>query len=174
MDVPENMLYAGVAVDIVFGSKGPSFGDLFQVIGQTHPAFPPSGSFDFQRFSDLQFDQVDDYFGVPSLAEDGDDVVIWLYPLVKGRPVDHHPGPFDGIRLSFCVLRNPVRHAEYFLRGVERFARLAPRVFYRSRHMDLGSPPNLDVVRSDIESIAQTWRDRGIEVGSEEALRIDF
>src|SRR5687768_1500602 len=110
-ELSEEMLYAGVSVDILFGTHRPTFGDLFLICGQDHPRFPPSGRFAFDQLADLQFEQVDDYFGVPSLTDDGDDVVVWLYPLVAGEVVDHHPGPFDGIRLDYNVLRNPSRHA---------------------------------------------------------------
>jgi hypothetical protein len=108
----------------LFTNPQPMFGDLFPICGDSHPNFPPTGSFEFERLADLQFSQVDDYFGVQANSDEGEDVPIWLYPLVDGEPVHHHPGPFDGVRLEYNVLRNPVRRAEHFLLCVERFAAL--------------------------------------------------
>ena len=124
MELPEDMLYQGVSVDIAFGEPRPHFGDLFRICGGNHPRFPPTGQFGFERLTDLQFEQVDDYFGVRSVTGEGSDVPIWLYPLVGGQPVHHHRGPFDGVRLEYNILRNPVRRAEHFLRCVEEFAAL--------------------------------------------------
>lgn len=172
--IPESMLYEGVSVDVVFGDPRPRFGDLFLICGDTHPRFPPSGSFGFDRLAELQFEQVDDYFGVSSLADEGDDVVIWLYPLVDGEPVDHHPGPFDGIRLDYNVLRNPARHADHYLRCIREVADLGVAVLYRSRDTELGVPPDLTPVRVDIDAIVARWASQGIIVGSDDALQVDF
>jgi hypothetical protein len=83
-------------VDLKFGARKPSFGDVFQLCGETHPRFPPSGQFPFESLADLGIEQVDDYFAV---TDDGEPV-IWIFPLVDGEVVDHHPGPFDGLRLE--------------------------------------------------------------------------
>ena len=83
-DTPEDILYEGVAVLISFDEPRPNFGDLFLLCGVEHPNFSPGGAIDFSVFEDLQITQVDDYFGVPSLAEEGDDVAVWLYPVVGG------------------------------------------------------------------------------------------
>jgi hypothetical protein len=173
--IPDNMLYEGLAVDMLFAPPGPHFGDLFQICGVGHPHFPPSGQYHFDRLADLQFSQIDDYFGVQSLADDGDDVVVWLYPLVQGKAVHHNPGPFDGLRLDYSVLRNPARHVAYFLRCVEAFASMPiARVLYASRKIDLGVPPNLAPLNEDIEAISRHWREQGIEPGSHDALTIDY
>lgn len=83
-------------VDLMFVDAKPAFGDLFLVCGRTHPSYPPSGQYQFAELSDLGFDQVDDYFAICS---DGDPQV-WLYPLVNGHVVEHHAGPYDGLRLE--------------------------------------------------------------------------
>lgn len=82
--------------DLMFVGAKPTFGDLFLVCGQTHPSFPPTGQHKFAELADLGFDQVDDYFAI---CRDGDPQV-WLYPLVNGRIVEHHAGPYDGVRLE--------------------------------------------------------------------------
>lgn len=173
-DIADDLLYQGVSIDISFGTTRPTFGDLFLICGETHPRFSPSGKFAFESLADLQFDQVDDYFGIRSLRDEGDDVPIWLYPLVHGLPVDHHPGPFDGLRLSYNILRNPARRAEHYLECIAAFARFGTDVFYRNRDIDLGSPPNLSIVRADIDAVVQHWAGQGIETGSVQALEMDF
>lgn len=83
-------------VDLTFGSVKPGFGDVFLLCGDRHPDFPPTGCFGFDQLANLGIEQVDDYFAV---SADGDPVV-WIFPLVKGQVVAHHPGPFDGIRIE--------------------------------------------------------------------------
>ena len=54
-----------------------------------------------------------------------------LFPLVNGEIVHHHPGPFDGIRLGYNVLRNPIEQSEHFLKAIKRFSDMLPvRVLY--------------------------------------------
>lgn len=173
-DVPEDTLFQGLRIDIAFGEPRPSFGDLFRICGGTHPLFPPTGEFGLERLVDLQFEQVDDYFGVRSLINEGTDVPVSLYPLVGGEPVYHHIGPFDGVRLEYSILRNPACRAEHFLRCVEEFAALASGVFYRNRGIMLGTPPNLGLLRDDITAVVQHWASEGVIVGSDEALGVDY
>jgi hypothetical protein len=161
-------------VDIAFAPPGPTFGDLFPVCGSEHPSFPSSGTYAFQSLANLGFTQVDDFFGIRSEDGVGDDVVIWLYPLIKGRSVYHHEGPFDGIRLNFNVLRNPVDRADLFYRCIESFAGLGTRITYASRNLDLAKPPDLRPVKADVAAIVEHWRDQGVEVGSDDALEIDY
>lgn len=117
---------------------------------------------------------MDDYFGVRSLTDEGSDVVVWLYPLVGGEPVHHHPGPFDAVRLEYNVLRQPPRRAEHFLRCVEAFAALGSEVVSRTRGVSLGSPPDLGPVRADIDAVVRFWAARGVTVGTTAALRINY
>jgi hypothetical protein len=170
--LPEDMLYQGASVDIAFADPRPSFGDLFRVCGTTHPRFSPTGEFGFDHLAELQFEQVDDYFGVRSLTDEGDDVPVWLFPLVGGEVVDHHPGPFDGVRLSYNVLRNPERRADHFLLCVQEFAALGSGTEYRG--VSLGSPPDLTPVRADIAAVVKHWAAEGVAVGSHDALAIDY
>ena len=106
-----NMLYEGVAVDVLFVKARPCFGDLFLICGEPHHAFAPTDAFGFECLAELRFSQLDDDSGVRSLAEGGTAVAVWLHPLVRGQPVHHYAGPYDGLRLSFNVLRNPARFA---------------------------------------------------------------
>jgi hypothetical protein len=173
-DLPEDLLYEGASIDISFAPSRPMFGDLFLICGDKHPKFPPSGKFAFDSLAELQFEQVDDYFGIRSVNDEGTDVPIWLFPLVDGEPVDHHPGPFDGIRLDYNILRNPVRRADHYLKCVAAFSSFGASVLYRNRDVELGVPPELSGVRADIDAVVKHWAEQGIEVGSNEALELDF
>ena len=155
---------------MLFNAPRPHFGDLFQICGSSHPLFPPTGAFGFERLADLGFDQIDDYFGVSASDDAGDDVVVWLFPLVNGREVDHHHGPFDGVRLSYNILRNPEHRTEQFIRCVEAVSGLGVRTLYRE--VILAAPLDLSRLRADIAAIAQQWRRKGVVPGSDDALKI--
>jgi hypothetical protein len=62
-----------VVVDLVFKDVGPSFGDRFAICDRETPDFPLSPRVDYSYYAELQFSQVDDYFGVRALSEEGDD-----------------------------------------------------------------------------------------------------
>jgi hypothetical protein len=173
-DLPDDLLCEGVSVEITFGDPRPLFGDLFLICGDNHPKFPPSGKFAFQNLVDLQFSQVDDYFGVRAMSDEGDDVPVWVYPLVDGEPVYHHPGPFDGVRLDYNILRNPARRAAHYLKCVQGFAAFGASAYYRNRGVELGKPLNLSPLSADIDAVVRHWASEGIVVGSDEAMEIDF
>ena len=168
-DLPECARYEGIVADLLFEEERPGFGDLFTICGYENPNFPSSGRFDFKQFEDLQFSQVDDYFGVQTLSGDGDDVAVWLFPLVKGEIVHHHPGPFDGLRLGYNVLRNPIERSEHFLKAIEQLAgRLPVKILYR------GQSGGTDQMKKDIQEIEASWRAEGIGVGTDDALTLDY
>ena len=173
-EIPDSMLYQGVSIDVNFGTSRPMFGDLFLICGDQHPRFPPSSRFSLDSLADLQFEQIDDFFGVRSLNDQGDDVPIWLYPLADTEPVHHHPGPFDGVRLDYSILRNPAPRADHYIKCVARFATFGAAVSYRSRGVDLGLPPDLSRVREDIDAVVRYWDSQGVVVGSSESLNIDY
>lgn len=83
-------------VDLLFTDVKPCFGDVFLLCGSEHPGFPPTGDYGFAELADIGIEQVDDYF---ALCADGDPAV-WIFPLVQGKVVEHHTGPFDGLRLK--------------------------------------------------------------------------
>lgn len=167
-----SMHHDGVSIDIHFHTRRPNFGDMLAICGRAHAGFPAAGGVAFEVLADLQFSQVDDFFGVRSRSRDGDDVVLWLYPLVAAQPVHHHPGPFDGLRLAFNVLRNPARQAEHFMQCVERMSSLGESVSYRDLHEVHDKAACLALLREDIRAITAYWRDKGIVVGSDAALQI--
>lgn len=166
----EQILHEGVTVDLLFRGMGPGFGDLFVVCGTINPHFPPSGRFAFESLKDLAFSPVEDYFGVRTV--DGD-VAIWLYPVVNGQTVHHHPGPFDGIRLTYCPLRNPPRRKKHFLESVARMAAALPVDFVYDG-AQLSQQEAQASIREDIDLIEAHWMAAGISPGSPEALDVDF
>jgi hypothetical protein len=172
---PEGAESEGIAVDLYFEGEKPEFGDLFQICGDTHPKFPPSGRFNFKALSPHGFQPVDDYYGIKSSGKENTDVVIWLFPLVGGEEVYHHHGPYDGIRLAFNILHNSPRRARDFTRVVAAFAQtLKTRNRYPLRDLDLGNPPDLGVIEQDIEKVIQFWKSQGIKPGSEAALEVEI
>ncbi|MEM7699028.1 MAG: hypothetical protein AAF236_11545 [Verrucomicrobiota bacterium] len=78
------------------------------------------------------------------------------------------PGPFDGIRLGYNVLKNPIERSEHFIKSIKTLSeRLPVKMVYR------GWLGGLEQVKRDIQAIESSWRDEGIEVGSHEALAVD-
>lgn len=163
-ELSEQDYYEGVAVDLNFQGSGPKFGDLFMICGYDNPNFPPSGDFPFDQFEKLQFSQVDDYFGVENEDDEGDDVIVWLFPLVDGEVVDHHAGPFDGLRIAYNVLCNPIRKAEHFYLVLETLA----------EHLPVTMSESLEAVKERVKQINAYWLQEGITPGSDEAMEIDF
>jgi hypothetical protein len=98
-----------ISVTLLFTTSKPTFGDVFLMCGDEHPHFPPTDDYGFAELADLGIEQTDDYFAV---CVDGKPAV-WIFPLVRGQVVQHHPGPYDGPRLvaddpkllSQCVAR---------------------------------------------------------------------
>ena len=172
-DLLEKAIYQSININLRFENEKPKFGDLFMIRDFEHSEFPPSGKFNFEALAEFEFDQVDDYFGITSYEDEGDDVKIWLFPMIKGESVYHNEGPFDSIQLSYNVLRNPPQDKELFLKVVSAFARHLPvQPFYELRGIELGNPPDLSMVESDINEVVEHWRKEGIEPGSSKAMRV--
>ena len=159
----EEELYEGISVDFKFTKTGPVLGDLFTICGYENPNFPPLKKYPFEKLTDLQFSQIDDYFGVQNLSDEGDDVVIWLYPLIDDEIVDHHTGPFEGLRISYNILRNPSRMAKHLYLVIQKFEEI----------LGVSSSVSLENVKEKVNSIQQYWTKKNITPGSVEALEID-
>src|SRR5262249_725328 len=100
-------------IDLIFTGVKPSFGHVFLLFGFHHPEFPPSGDYGFADLADLGIEQVDDYF---ALCVDGD-AAVWIMPLIGGQVVEHHSGPYDGLRLT----ADHGRHRKLWSKCVARF-----------------------------------------------------
>jgi hypothetical protein len=123
---------------------------------------------DIESLDRLGFEQVDDYWGVVNDDDDGDDVVVWLYPLRGGAIVDHDALPFDAVRLEFSVLRNPVAHVKTFVSLVEDLSKV------------LGTPGTINgravsaaQLVAEADAIIARLRAEGIEPGSDDALELE-
>ncbi|KAB2864603.1 MAG: hypothetical protein F9K46_04550 [Anaerolineae bacterium] len=159
-------------VDLQLNEFRPTFGQLFRMLrGFDNPNYPTET--EVEDLSELGIDQVDDYWGIRADDPDvGDDVVMWLFPLVDGLDVYHDPGPFDGIRLSYSVIRNPPDCLAIYLSMITRLAEaFAATAYYRTGGIELGSPPNLEPVETEAWEMVEYWRKRGIEPGSDDALQ---
>jgi hypothetical protein len=171
----EDALYEGLDVQFDFAGGGPTWGDLLALSGAgPSPEFPSSGRHDVAKLASLGFDGVDDYLGIRNECSDGDDVIVWLFPIVDEQEAYHHAGPFDAIRLSYSVLRNSAANAARFLNAVKSFTDVfAVSGVYRLRATSLGIPADVAPLQKDIEAIVRHWRAEGIEPGSSGALELE-
>ena len=160
----DSEIYEGIKVNLTFQGELPMFGDLFAISGSENPNFPSSRKFPFDKFEALQFSQVDDYFGIKTFSGEGDDVAVWLYPTIDNTVVDHNIGPFEGLRLSYCVLRNPIERADHFYFVITTLL----------SNLDVSSDLSLTAIKSKVSSIHDYWRKQGVELGSEQALQIEI
>jgi len=164
IEISEDESYEDVEIDFTFSESGPEFGDLFTVCGYVNPNFPPKGEFNFESLLPFKISQIDDYFGIPFETNEGDEVVVWLYPRIDGEVVDRHPGPFSGLRLSYCTLRNPEERAKLFLE-------LASAI---EKNYSVTLSQSIESAERKIDAIVAYWSRKGIKVGSGESLEIDY
>ncbi|PCJ21751.1 MAG: hypothetical protein COB04_02185 [Gammaproteobacteria bacterium] len=163
MSNPESqVINSEIVVDFTFKEEQPMFGDLFTIVGHGHQSFRTSGRFIFHHLEDLYFSQVKEFFGVKSMRKDGDEVMIWMYPLIDGEIAGEHKGPFSGMRIRFNLLRNPENISDHFVRVFKAF------------ESQLKTEPSrsLESVETEIVKIKAFWKDKNIALGSEQALAI--
>lgn len=166
----ETLAFEGISIDFKFNSKKPTLGDLFLIVGYENPNFRPN-SRDFENLQDLGFNQVDDYFGIRNTSNTGDNVKIWMFPIINGKEVYHNEGPFDAIRVKYVVIRNDKETAVLFER------------VYNSIITNLNVIPttngqpidNYDNIKKTINEIIKFCRqDLKVEPGSDEALELEW
>src|SRR5688572_7646031 len=109
----ETLAFEGISIDFQFNSDKPTFGDLFLIVGFANPHFL-ANSREFEKLNDLGFEQADDYFGIKNDTDVGDDIKLWLFPIIDGEEVHHSDGPFDAIRVTYVVVRNDPKTADLF------------------------------------------------------------
>jgi hypothetical protein len=163
-EISEDDAYENVEIEFIFSGVGPEFGDLFTVCGYENPNFPPKGKFNFESLMSFDISQIDDYFGILSKDQKGDDVSVWLYPTINGEKVDHHPGPFDGLCLSYCTLRNPKERINVFLELASIIEKTLPVTLSESTNS----------AKRRIYAIIEFWEKQGVKVGSDESLQVDY
>lgn len=167
--LPDDLVNESVRIDLVFRADRPTFGDLYTICGREHPSFPPQTE-RFAALADLGFDQIDDYFGIRPRTDDGDDVAVWLYPVIDGEIVEHSPGPFYRLRLSFDVLRNSPARAARFLDVAERLSTALPvDLDYRGTAPAAKAEDAIERLAADIRALQRHWQSKGLHCGSAEA-----
>jgi hypothetical protein len=93
-----------------------------------------------------------------------------LFPIIDDEVVDHHPGPFSGVRLSYNVLRNSKRNIERFAACVDALLGKLPVVAsFRGTEVDGSS-----LITNAAMEIVKFWETQGVITGSASALEIDY
>lgn len=158
-----------ILIDFKFKAKEkPRFGDLFLITGDEHPKFP-SKSKSFAQLAPLGFEQLDDFFGILNSEETGDDVLIWLFPMLNGEEVFLGSGPFDAVRLSYSALRNSPVNISLLEECFLAFKNLPDTtVIFEDKPIT-----DFAVVKAKVDEIIAHWRANGVEPGSDESLLID-
>lgn len=171
-DLPDELVNGSVNVVFEFSKGSPAFGDLFLLTGEVHSRFPPHSGAPFQELSSLGFRQVDDYFAI---ADADGEPTIWLYPMLDGHPVHHHPGPFSGINIEFNLLAHPVSEIEVFLSVIDAMSRrLDAQAFWGDRREPLTKEALVPTVKNRLDEAMRHWERQGITPGSEAAITISL
>lgn len=166
----ETFAFEGINIDFKFNSDKPTFGDLFLIVGYENPNFPPNSK-EFENLQDLGFDQVDDYFGIRNDSDIGDDVKIWMFPLIDGEEVYHNEGPFDAIRLNYMVVRNDTKTADLFektFNSVTANLNVTPR--FNGQPIDGFA----NIKKTINETIQYCRQELKVEPGSDESLQLEW
>ena len=166
----ETLAFEGISIDFKFNSDKPTFGDLFLIVGQENPNFPPNSK-EFENLQNLGFEQIDDYFGLRNTGDIGDDVKIWMFPIINGEEVYQSEGPFDAIRLNYVIVRNDKETAVLFekvFNSITTNLDVSPTVN--------GQPiDNYDNIKKTINETIQFCRQElKVEPGSDEALQLEW
>ncbi|SEW33767.1 hypothetical protein [Chitinophaga arvensicola] len=158
-----------ILIDFRFAAKEkPRFGELFLITGEEHPKFPARNKA-FAQLAPLGFEQLDDFFGILNSEESGDDVLVWLFPMINGEEVFHNGGPFDAIRLSYSALRNaPVNIS--LLQDCFNAIKALPDV---EIDFEGATISDFSPVQQKADEIVTHWRENNVEPGSEQSLLID-
>jgi hypothetical protein len=166
----EELAFEGISIDFQFNSNKPSFGDLFLIVGHENPNYP-ANSKEFEKLKGLGFEQTDDYFGIKNDKDTGDDVKLWLYPLIKGKEVYHNNGPFDAIRITYVIVRNDSNTADLFEKiFTEITSNLDVTPTFKGKGVD-----NYNEIKSRInETIRYCREELKVEPGSDNALQLDW
>ncbi|EMS34525.1 hypothetical protein C943_03744 [Mariniradius saccharolyticus AK6] len=166
----ETLAFEGISIDFKFNSDKPTFGDLFLIVGYENPNFPPN-SREFKSLQNLGFEQVDDYFGIRNTDDIGDDVKIWMYPIINGEEVYHNEGPFDAIRLNYVIVRNDKETEVLFEKAFNSIAtNLNVTPTFNGQPID-----SYDNIKKTInDAIQYCKQELKVEPGSDEALQLDW
>ena len=142
------------SIDINYSNTKPVWGDLLSLCGLTSPSWPVSIPA-FGRLARLQVIQADDYFGVRVLGSGA--VVIWILPVVDEEVVDHHPGPFDALRIEYDLGYHSASRAAHFSRLVAALAESSERCVARwtGTQAELPTPIDTGALSRHVENLAE-------------------
>lgn len=166
----ETLAFEGINIDFQFNSDNPTFGDLFLIVGFENPSFLPN-SREFEKLTELGFEQTDDYFGIKNDTDIGYDVKLWLFPIIKGEEVYHNNGPFDAIRLSYQVLNNDKKTAKLFENTFNAIkSNLDVTPIFEGKQIE-----NFEEIKEVITKTIQYCKEElKVEPGSDKALQLDW
>ncbi|NLR57047.1 hypothetical protein HGH93_02990 [Chitinophaga polysaccharea] len=157
-----------ILIDFRFAKEKPRFGELFLITGEEHPKFPPRNK-NFAALAPLGFEQLDDFFGILNSEDTGDDVLVWLFPMLNGEEVFHNSGPFDAIRLSYSALRNAPANIA-LLQECFNAIKGMPDVEVQFEDNTIR---DFAPIQQKADEIVAYWRENDIEPGSEQSLLVE-
>lgn len=157
-----------ILIDFRFAKEKPRFGELFLITGEEHPKFPPRNK-NFATLAPLGFEQLDDFFGILNSEDTGDDVLVWLFPMLNGEEVFHNSGPFDAIRLSYSALRNAPANIT-LLQECFNAIKGMPDVEVQFEDKTIR---DFTPIQEKADEIVAYWRENDIEPGSEQSLLVE-
>ncbi len=166
----ETIVHEGFNIDFIFNSDKPTFGDLFLIVGFENPNFPPNSD-EFLKMNKLDFSQIDDYFGIKNKSKKGDDIKLWLIPIIDNKEVYHNEGPFDAIRLNYRILRNETKTKEIFRLVFDTFKEsLNVTIIRNGKEIN-----NYSEIEKEIDELINYCKIQlKVEPGSHEALLLDW
>ena len=82
----------------------------------------------------------------------------------------HNPGPYDGLRFTYDILRNSRENVDIYINCLEKFIGLLPvSIYYRGKKLE-----NTEKIKEDIENVVKELVENGVEPGSDEALMMEY
>lgn len=114
---------------------------------------------------------MDDFFGIENTEEEGNDVLIWLFPLIKGEEIHHQEGPFDAIKIHYDLIRN-TPEVQFLFEKVFNVLRenLDADIVFNDQIIQDFSPVQTYIQ----EAIRYCKEVLNVEPGSDQALELDY
>jgi hypothetical protein len=154
-----------LVLDFLFQKNLPIYGDLFKMVGFENPDFESKSNV-FLKLESLNIEYIDDFFGIENMDYEGDDVAIWIHPIQDGVVQTRQSGSFDGLRVSYNVLRNSLSKAKILEKLYVLFTKnLQVNVFLEQKMVS-----DYKVIQEEFARIRKYWETFGLEMGSDEAL----
>ena len=154
-----------LVLDFLFQKNLPIYGDLFKMVGFENPDFESKSNV-FLKFENLNIEYIDDFFGIENLEYEGDDVVLWIQPIQDGQIQTRQSGSFEGLRVSYNVLRNSWNKVKILEKLYLSFVKnLQVQVLLNDQNVS-----DFKMIQAELTQIRKYWEAFGLEMGSDEAL----